>query len=831
MSLHRPAAAAVGLLAVMIASATPITRPGSKHPALLPGNAPLMAFGGRSAAQLRSGIGGKLDAALADLARHAGSARPDHALADLHSMSPAAKFMQHGPGAPAMVAIDAVTRGDPQRLKAALESLGLEHPAVFRNDVGGWLPVSAIEEAAASTEITSLRAALSRTRGVVATQGDFAQGTAALRQTYTTLDGTGVTVGVLSDSFDCYAVYAANQGNTIDGVPVPPASGSTGYAFNGFTADAATDVSTGALPANVTVLEEAGGGSTGCVTDFGYPLELPFADEGRAMLQIVHAVAPGASLAFYTADNSEADFANGIQALASAGAKVIADDVGYFDEPFFQDGLLGEAIDTVEAGGAAYFSAAGNDSNLAYDNITPSFSIAGSGQQAGEMLLNFDATGATQAPALTVNVPILGPGEFIAVVVEWDQPYLTGAPPGTTGSTVGASSEIDLCVTAPAGYSVFNLDGTSVTCTGPAAVGTDPLQVLILGDPANAAGNTAAGTVSIMVGLANPASPPGRIKVAWEDDGAGSTIVNFPPTNNPTIQGHPNAAGAAAVGAAFFPDTPLCGTTPAALEFFSSLGGSPIIFNPDGSRIANPQPRQKPDFVGPDGVNTTFFGFQIAGSGFTDNSTVAACANDANLPNYFGTSAATPHAAGLAALMLQANSTLTPTQIYDAIRTTAAAMDNPSPDFATGYGFIQAQAALDSLPAGSTISVSPATITVGQSATVTWDGINATSCTGSGALSTSSTSGSTTVTPTATGTDTYTLSCSNAHGSSKNSATLTVDAAMSSGGGHGGGALGGATLLMLAGLMLARLWRRYPGSLRTSANTKPSRSTTSPTRT
>ncbi len=826
MSPHRPAAAAVALFAMTIAAATPTPRPASTHLRALPGSAPLMAFGGRSAAQLRSGIGGKLDAALADLARHAGSARPDHALADLHSMSPAAKFMQHGSGAPALVAIDAVTRGDPQLLKSALESLGLEHPATFRNDVGGWLPVSAIEEAAARAEVTSLRAALSRTRGVVATQGDFVQGTAALRATYSTLDGTGVTVGVLSDSFDCYSVYAANQGSTIDGVPVPPASGPTGYAFYGFTADAESDESTGALPASVNVLEEGGGGGAGCVTEFGYPLELPFADEGRAMLQVVHAVAPGASLAFYTADNSEADFASGIEALASAGAKVIADDVGYFDEPFFQVGLTGEAIDTVYGQGVAYFSAAGNDSNLAYDNTTPKFD-AGSGPEAGETLLNFDATDATQVPSMTVTVPSLLQGEFIALVVEWDQPYVTGSP-----NSPGATSQIDVCVTAPADYSVFNLDGTSETCTGPNAVGTDPVQVLILGNPANAAGFTVNNeTVSISIGLAN-ATVPGRIKVAWEDDGAGSQIqASLAQPAAATIQGHPNDPNAATVGAAFFVDTAPCGLVATTeLETYSSLGGSPILFASGASPIPSTNPPKKPDFVGPDGVNTTFFGFTLTSS--DDPSTVAGCANDTSLPNYFGTSAATPHAAGLAALMLQANSTLTPTQIYDAIRNTAAAMDNPSPDYATGYGFLQAQAALASLPAGALISVSPATITVGQSATVTWNGIEATSCTGSGALSTSSVSGSITVTPTATGTDTYTLSCSNAHGSAKKSATLTIAAAApASSGSHGGGGLGGVTLLILAALAFEQLRRRYRTSASTSANTKPSRSTTSPTRT
>jgi hypothetical protein len=834
MSLHRFSAAAVTLLAVMIAAATPGPGSGTRHPKALSGNAPLMAFGGRSAAQMKSGFGGKLDAALADIARHS---QPQSALADLHAMNPAAKFMQHGAGGPALVAIDAVTRGDPNQLKEALESLGLERAAVFRNDVGGWLPVTAIESAAARAEVTSLRAAMSRTRAVVATQGDFVQGTAALRATYATLDGTGVTVGILSDSFDCYSVYASNQGQTIGGVPDPPAAGPTGYAStNGITTDAETDESTGALPSNVNVLAEVGGGGAACVEDFGYPVELPFTDEGRAMLQIVHAVAPGASLAFYTADNSEADFANGITALANAGANVIADDVGYFDEPFFQTGIVGESIETVYGLGVAYFSAAGNDSNLAYDNTTPQFN-AGSGPETGETLLNFDATGATTSPTLTINVPALFPGEFVAVVVEWDQPYVTGYP-----NSPGASSQIDLCVTAPANYSVFNLDGTAETCTGLNQLATDPVQVLILGNPANAAGgaNTAAGTVNISVGLAAGSAAPGRIKVLWQDDGAGSTFANFAPTNNATIQGHPNDPDAATVGAAFFADTVPCGTVATTeLEGYSSLGGSPILFDDNGTRLATPVVPQKPDFVGPDGVNTTFFGFFIAGTGFIDSSTVAGCANDASLPNYLGTSAATPHAAALAALMLQANSKLTPTQIYTAIETTAAAMDNPSPDLATGYGFIKAQAALASLPAGPPIiTVTPATITVGQSATVAWNGINVTSCSGSGALSTSSTHGSMSVTPTTTGTQTYTLTCTAASGNVANSATLTVNAAPppSSGGHGGGGSLGDLTLLVLAGIVLARLrLRPYASgryaSVRMSANTKPSRSTTSPRRT
>ena len=283
------------------------------------------------------------------------------------------------------------------------------------------------------------------------------------------------------------------------------------------------------------------------------------------MLQVVYDVAPGTSLAFYTAENSEADFASGIGKLAAAGAKIIADDVGYFDEPFFQDGLVAEAVDAVEAQGVAYFSAAGNDSDLSYQNTAPSFaSTSTSGSNAGEHLLNFDRTGATNTTSLSVSVPSIPPGDFIAVVVEWDQPYVTGAP-----GSPGASSSIDLCVSGATGtVTITDLDNNAESCTGPNAVGSDPYQILIIGNPANASGNSAQQNLNIVVGLATNSSGtivPGRIIVSVEDDGLGSTINAFA-TNSATIQGHPGAAGAAAVGAAFYFQTPACGTTPAVLE-------------------------------------------------------------------------------------------------------------------------------------------------------------------------------------------------------------------------------------------------------------------------
>src|SRR6185369_5317468 len=125
---------------------------------------------------------------------------------------------------------------------------------------------------------------------------------------YSTLTGAGITVGALSDSFNCYSTYAQK------GVP---ASGPAGYASNGFTATVSDDQSSGNLPTTnaVNVVKDA------TCMDYGAPIQLPFGDEGRAMLQIVYDVAPSANLAFYTAENNEADFANGIGALQQAGAK------------------------------------------------------------------------------------------------------------------------------------------------------------------------------------------------------------------------------------------------------------------------------------------------------------------------------------------------------------------------------------------------------------------------------------------------------------------------------------------------------------------------------
>ena len=535
---------------------------------------------------------GKLDGSLTSVAQ---SYPNISTVRDLHTLNPAARFRLSTPTTTPEVLIDAIAKGDPQTLKTSLANLGMRDIAVFSNDVSGWVPVDQLANASALAEMHFARAAMPRTRSsVVATQGDFVQLTEQVRATYPALTGTGVTVGVLSDSFNCFAQYAGKI----------PASGFNGYQPFGYTATYADDqtpstgqaTSSAALPAGVNVTEEAS------CTNYGAPYQLPFTDEGRAILQIVHAVAPDASLAFHTAVNGEADFANGILALANAGAKVIDDDVGYPDEPFFQDGLIAQAVNTVAAEGVAYFSSAGNDGHLSYENTSPSFPVAGTGSQANEKLLNFDPSGKTSTTTLPLTIAPLRPGDFVYLVVEWDQPYVTGSP-----NSGGATSSIDICMQGNTGDLVTDNNSfpSSVTCTGGSGIAQDPVQYLIIGNPANASKATLAENVTITIGLVNGGTTPGRVKFVLEDDGAGSSITSPFNTNSPTIQGHPGAATAAAVGAAFYFNTPQCGTTPATLESFSSAGGDPILFDTSGNRLPNETVRPKPDFVGPDGVNTT----------------------------------------------------------------------------------------------------------------------------------------------------------------------------------------------------------------------------------
>ena len=185
--------------------------------------------------------------------------------------------------------------------------------------------------------------------------------------------------------------------------------------------------------------------------------------------------------------------------------------------------------------------------------------------------------------------------------------------------------------------------------------------------------------------VSGPNPNPDRIKYVY----FGGEIQEEYATNSSTATGHPNAAGAIAVGAVPYFNTPAFGEPEPILEGFSSAGGTPILLTPCGEPIA-PQVRQKPEICGPDGGNNTFFGNDVEGDGF---------------PNFFGTSASAPHVAGIVALMEQAAADdIGPDRVESILQNTALDMNDPfTPgpdpgfDFGTGYGLVQGLEALSQL--------------------------------------------------------------------------------------------------------------------------------------
>jgi subtilisin family serine protease len=216
---------------------------------------------------------------------------------------------------------------------------------------------------------------------------------------------------------------------------------------------------------------------------------------------------------------------------------------------------------------------------------------------------------------------------------------------------------------------------------------------------------------------------PRRVKYVWFDFGADVISVDEFDTASPTLYGHANAAGAEAVGASAWYQTEEWGSPfrpqciPACLNNFSSAGGVPILFGANGQRLSSPQVRNKPGVVGPDGGNTTFFFFNLGLD-------VPGSTEDDQFPNFFGTSASAPHVAAVAALMMdqrerdiaahRKSNKLTPQQIFNALHNTADDMKlrnfggdiGPQPvegapgfDFDTGFGFVDALKAIQSISA------------------------------------------------------------------------------------------------------------------------------------
>jgi hypothetical protein len=131
-------------------------------------------------------------------------------------------------------------------------------------------------------------------------------------------------------------------------------------------------------------------------------------------------------------------------------------------------------------------------------------------------------------------------------------------------------------------------------------IGGDPVEIVSFQNTG------ATGVFSLLIGQWLPGGGPAPGLIKYVDFARGTNDAEYH-TLSSTIFGHHNAVGASAVGAAFYGQTPVFGTNPPLLEPFSSVGGTPILFNTAGNRLTNPIIPEQPRIVAPDGTNTTFF--------------------------------------------------------------------------------------------------------------------------------------------------------------------------------------------------------------------------------
>jgi Subtilase family len=480
--------------------------------------------------------------------------------------------------------------------------------------------------------------------GAIVSEGDEQLNAKTAREGPPALDGSGVTVGILSDSFN-----QATEAPDDSGKPIATHANE----------DVASGDLPGACPGTTTTQvlskKESSAGAT---------------DEGRAMAQIVHDLAPRAKIKFASAFNGEESFAHNIEALVEAGAGVIVDDVFYQEEPFFQDGQVAVAVKKAVEAGTTYFSAAGNNNLIDEEGHdiasweTPEFRDAQScppevqaiPAENGSHCLNFNpGTDADKTFGMRVE-----PGATLTVDLQWDEPWN------------GVATDLDAFL--------LDSDGDLI-----AQSRERNIQVSQMPFESFAWTNISATPKTVQLAVnrfAGGGSP--TVKFALIENGGGVEATEYPRSTGedvvgPTIFGHSGSAAAISTGAVAFNDA----SEP---ESYSSRGPVRHDFGPLEEKVAAeplepPEEVSKPDLTATDCGKTTFFAF--LSSGFW---------------HFCGTSAAAPHAAAVAALMLQAEPAAEPEDIREALLHSAAMPFEPEfGPCAVGAGLVEAVGAIESL--------------------------------------------------------------------------------------------------------------------------------------
>ncbi len=398
---------------------------------------------------------------------------------------------------------------------------------------------------------------------------------------------------------------------------------------------------------------------------FVLPGQTGTGDEGTAMLEIVHDLAPQARLGFATAFTSAPSFAQNILDLATAGCTIIVDDILYLDESPFQDGPIAQSVNTVTGNGVLYFSSAGNEGNLKdgtsgtwEGNFKPSVAAVPPVLASAGVLHDFgDGSNSIRVESGNAGTP---------AILIWAEHY---------NATQGLAST---------DYDLYDLDGAltkvfdASTDTQNGSGGDDfPVEML---DKGAFPGER---LVVARVSQGNTSSAPafnlilfrGRLDRALATSGAtrghSATINAFSTAATPAGEAYSTPPGEGP-----FPNLFSSGNVS---ETFSSDGPRRIILSPGGAEltpgnrtITGGRVRQKPDLTAADGVSTAAPGFST----------------------FFGTSAAAPHAAAIAGLLKSALPTLSMAEIRNLMISTAIDIEAPGVDNVTGAGIVMPMPAL-----------------------------------------------------------------------------------------------------------------------------------------
>ena len=461
------------------------------------------------------------------------------------------------------------------------------------------VPLTQLEAVASLSSTTLIRLpdyGLHNRQGSVGTQGD-AIVRAHLRRQEFGATGAGVLVGVISDGLNGLSASISSGDLPVAGITMPAAPLTGG----GISLDSP-------LP----------GGTVFTSTPVGRP-DLTAGSEGRAILEIIHDISPGAQLFFAPGLTSSLGFRRAVKWLVAQGVMVIADDIVFLNVGSY-DGtsVVSQEAAAAVASGTSYFTAVGNDAQRHYRGLFT--------DTDGDTFHEFDVS--LGLPMVdnggeTLNVTVQ-PGETIRIFLQWDDPF-------------GASAnDYDLCVHDPAD---LPSSPSPVPCSmNPQTGSQNPTELLAITRSA-----PTPGTLGVRINKVGMAAP--RVFDLFIIGGVMNEFV-VPEGSVPNKSDA--GGGVISVGAVDW-------LTPHAVEFFSSRGPTR-----DG--------RLKPEIVAPDGVSTSVPG----------------------LSPFFGTSAAAPHAAGVAALLLSQNPGLTPSQLADQLMGTATDLGPPGPDTLAGFGRVDA---------------------------------------------------------------------------------------------------------------------------------------------